>query len=146
MYACGFVCYDPRRLSRCYRHSQVWIFLIFLNCFYLLTILGEIYYSRWSVKIASLSLLVYLSHIFLATCKKQNICLPMLKEELGSGFSAISWLIGPVFVFGAIAIKIYIHFKIFVIPNLNFKFHSFSIYPCKVGVSPFYVNGEMCKW
>ena len=48
------------------------LFLFFINCFYLLTILGEIYYSRWSVEITSLSLLP-LSLIFLATCKKQDV-------------------------------------------------------------------------
>ena len=46
-------------------------FIIFLNCFHLLTILGEIYHSHWSVKITSLSLLP-LSY-FLATCKKQDV-------------------------------------------------------------------------
>ena len=56
-------------------HKLAWIGpdFYFIHCFYLLTILGEIYYSRWSIRIASLSLFVYLSHVFLATCKKQDV-------------------------------------------------------------------------
>ena len=70
----------------------------------------------------------------------------MLNEELGSGFSAILQLLGPVFVLALSPLRFILISKSLPYPDLNFKFHSSGIYPCKLGVSPFYVNGEMCKW
>ena len=72
-------------------------FIIFLNCFHLLTILGKIYHSRWSVKITSLSLLP-LSH-FLATCKKQDVMFIVGERKTRRWVFSDFVLLGPVFVF-----------------------------------------------
>ena len=96
-----------------------------------------------------MSLFVYLSHMFLATCKKQDVTFIFVERKtrqwVFSNF-VVDWSCIYLFIFGAIAIKICDHFRILVISNLNFIFQDFSIYPCKVGVSPFYVTGDMCKW